>query len=385
MSTGGRIPAERSAQPPAHPRLAGLFSGIGGLELGFERAGVRTVAMCEIWEPARRVLQANFPTTPLSSDVREFRGVSDFEILSAGFPCTDLSQAGATAGISGKSSGLVGEVFRIVKATSPRWLVLENVPNMLVLHRGAAMRHITSELELLGYRWAYRTVDARFTGLPQRRLRVILLASREELPGERLLADDSDGETAMAPNEDAFGFYWTEGRGGLGWAVDAIPTLKGGSTIGIPSPPALYLPNAPVGRQLVTLNVRDGEQLQGFAPSWTNAAVHGGERDHRWKLLGNAVPVDVAEWVATIVTRPALTNWCGSGIPLDKSRRWPTAGWGHAGKAWASPASAWPISRPYRHLVDVVQADAMRPLSHRASAGFMRRIDESSLALGSKL
>src|SRR3954454_8148112 len=100
---------------------------------------------------------------------------------------------------------------------------------MLQLDRGRAMRYLPEELGRLGYRWAYRVVDARAFGLPQRRQRVILLASRTEDPRPLLL--DEDAEPAEQPLlADSFcGFYWTEGLRGLGWAVDAVPTLKGGS------------------------------------------------------------------------------------------------------------------------------------------------------------
>lgn len=108
---------------------------------------------------------------------------------------------------------------------------------MLQLNGGNAMRAIVDEFERRGYRWAYRVVDTFSFGLPQRRERVFLVASRVLDPAEVLLADD---RPLIRPGTDlgrlAHGFYWTEGLGGLGWAVDSVPTLKNGSTIGIPSP-----------------------------------------------------------------------------------------------------------------------------------------------------
>jgi len=112
---------------------------------------------------------------------------------------------------------------------------------MLQLDRGRAMRHLTDALEELGYRWAYRVVDARAFGLPQRRLRVVLLASRTEDPREVLFADDVAPDLPELDDAELYdcGFYWTEGVRGLGWVVDAVPTLKGGSAVGIVSPPAV--------------------------------------------------------------------------------------------------------------------------------------------------
>ena len=104
------------------------------------------------------------------------------------------------------------------------------------------MRYLVDELESLGYRWAYRLVDSRFTGVPQRRQRVIFVASTEIDPRSVLFADDAGEPDDEWFDDTAYGFYWTEGCTGVGWARDAMPTLKPGSTIGIPSPPAIWNP-----------------------------------------------------------------------------------------------------------------------------------------------
>jgi len=153
-------------------RVAGLFAGIGGVELGLSRAGHHSELLCE-WEPtAQRVLRARFPSVDLRGDVRDLKSLPDVDLVTAGFPCQDLSQAGRTAGIRGERSGLVTEVFRLLDKTNPRWLLLENVPFMLQLDAGEAMRYLTTALTDRGYRWAYRVVDTRAFGLPQRRRRV---------------------------------------------------------------------------------------------------------------------------------------------------------------------------------------------------------------------
>ena len=104
--------------------------------------------------------------------------------------------------------------------------------------------------------------------IPQRRRRVYLLASRSENPEEYLFGEDAGEPDKEHHAGRACGFYWTEGLRGLGWAVDAVPTLKGGSTIGIPSPPAIWMPDG----RIVTPDIRDAEQLQGFDPDWTKPA-----------------------------------------------------------------------------------------------------------------
>ncbi len=368
-------------------KVAGLFAGIGGIELGFRRAwgtALDTQLLCESWEPAQKVLSAQFEGVPLHPDVQELRDLpAGVDVLAAGFPCTDLSQAGRTAGIEGANSGLVAHVFEALRLAEQRghrlpWLFVENVPNMLALDKGKAMAYLVRELESLGYRWAYRVVDSRFTGVPQRRRRVLMLASKTEDPRAVLFSEDAEAFTANGLREDAFGFYWTEGRTGLGWAQDAIPTLKGGSSIGIPSPPAVWLPGEEPGRRIVTPCIEDAEALQGFDRGWTAPADDSGKRNGpRWKLTGNAVTVGVAQWVAERLVAPGhfeaeSTAWAG---PAS----WPTAAWGERGKVWTVAVSEFPRLAPYTHLTDLMDIKAARPLSARASAGFWRRLQTSNL------
>lgn len=371
---------------PGTMRIAGLFAGIGGIELGFQRAlgdGLETELLCEWWQPARKVLAARFDGIPIHPDVRELRDLpAGLDVLTAGFPCTDLSQAGRTAGITGAASSLVSHVFEALRLAGAKgdrlpWLLIENVPNMLALDRGQAMRYLVRELEQLGYRWAYRTVDSRFTGSPQRRRRVLLVASTTHDPREVLFSDEAGPRPDEDYAEDAFGFYWTEGRGGLGWAQDAVPTLKGGSTIGIPSPPAIWLPDALPGRKVVTPRIGDAEAMQGFPREWTAIAEQGKARGPRWKLVGNAVTVDVAAWVAGRLAAPGEVDV--DSRAWDGPASWPAAAWGQDGKVWSVSISEYPSHAPYRHLLDVVDADQAPALSHRGVLGFIRRLEQGNL------
>ena len=267
----GRHATAQSSTCPTLPLFTtvGLFAGIGGIELGLHRAGAETVLLCENWEPAKAVLRERFPDVPIADDIRTLASLPAVDVVAAGFPCTDLSQAGRTAGIHGVQSGLVSHLFRLLRRAEPRWVVVENVRNMLALDQGGAMTYLTKELERLKYRWAYRLVDSRFTGAPQRRQRVIVVASQHEDPRMVLFADD-DGEPGEGNfRDDAYGFYWTEGTRGLGWARDAVPTLKGGSAIGIPSPPAVWIRDARARSAIVTPDITAGERLQGFPTGWT--------------------------------------------------------------------------------------------------------------------
>lgn len=351
--------------------VAGLFAGIGGVEKGLQAGGGEAVILCENWEPARRVLAARFPEVPLAGDVRNLRSLPDVDVLTAGFPCTDLSLAGRMKGISGPASGLVSEVFRLVRQQRPPVVILENVKNMLTLDGGSAMRCLVDELEDTGYAWAYRLVDSRFTGVPQRRQRVIFVASLTVDPQTVIFADEAGEPGPEWYTDAAFGFYWTEGRRGLGWAQDAVPTLKGGSSIGIPSPPAIWNHTAELGRRVVLPSVEDCEQMQGFPIGWTSPADREGERTGRWKLTGNAVTVGVSTWIGSRLANPG--DPVLNGRPLKAGSRWPTAAHGAKGKVWAMDVSMWPTRQPYRHLHDLVCMETAKPLSARASAGFLSR------------
>ena len=367
-------------------RVAGLFAGIGGIELGFHRAlgdGVDTVLLCESWRPAQDVLAARFPDVELHPDVQKFTDLpAGLDVLTAGFPCTDLSQAGRTAGIGGAASGLVAHVFEALRLAQKRsrlpWLMIENVPNMLALDHGGAMAYLVAEIESLGYRWAYRVVDTRSTGLPQRRRRVILLASRTEDPRSVLFADDVGDREPNDYDDAAYGFYWTEGRGGLGWARDAVPTLKGGSTIGIPSPPAIWIQGAVVGRKFVKPSVEDAEEMQGFPRGWTRPGDIVGRRNGpRWKMVGNAVTADVSAWVAHRLVSPG--EIIDESRPWDRTGGWPKAASGQDGRISSWGVSEFPVAMPYRHLLDVVDASTAEPLSRRAAAGFWNRLQQGNL------
>jgi DNA (cytosine-5)-methyltransferase 1 len=296
-------------------------------------------------------------------------------LVAAGFPCQDLSQAGKTAGISGTRSGLVGEVFRLMKKHEVPWVLLENVPFMLQLNAGRAMEVITGEFERLGYKWAYRVVDSRAFGLPQRRRRVYFVATLDGDPRTIVFADEASEPVhdERIATTKACGFYWTEGIRGLGWAVDAVPTLKGGSTIGIPSAPAILLPNG----ALVLPDIRDAERLQGFPSDWTKPAETVTRRGVRWKLVGNAVSVPAAAWLGRRFRRPGrLLPFEVSGLKLG--RTWPEAAWNVDGQRVRVHASEWPVRYAYQSLAGFLKFPTI-PLSMKAAAGFLARTKRSTL------
>jgi DNA (cytosine-5)-methyltransferase 1 len=358
-------------------RIAGLFAGIGGFELGMHRAGHETELLCDVLPASKAVLQARFPGVEYRDDITKLRSLPrSVDVVCAGFPCQDLSQAGRTAGLEGERSGLIGEVFRLLSRRRVPTVIVENVPFMLQLNGGLAMRAIVEEFERRGYRWAYRVVDTLSFGLPQRRERVFLVASRVVDPADVLLADDQPIERPRsAIGVRAHGFYWTEGLGGLGWAPDAVPTLKNGSTIGIPSPPAVLMPDG----RVIKPDIRDGERLQGFDPDWTEPAERVARGSIRWSLVGSAVSVPVAYWVGRRLSSPGCylsereTEFPVIG-KLPKAARY------DGRKRFSVSVSADPCGIRAPALTEfLTDADGQQLLSLKATRGFLERTRRAKL------
>jgi DNA (cytosine-5)-methyltransferase 1 len=156
-----------------------LFSGIGGMALGFHRAGFQPVAFCESHTFARCILARRWPGVPCYPDIRRVSaavlrgdGVPWPDVVCGGFPCQDVSTAGCGAGLGGARSGLWDEMLRLVQECRPDWVVAENVPALRV--RGAD--RVLAGLEAAGYACWPLVVGAAHAGAPHRRSRVFILA-----------------------------------------------------------------------------------------------------------------------------------------------------------------------------------------------------------------
>jgi DNA (cytosine-5)-methyltransferase 1 len=166
--------------------VGGLFSGIGGLELGLERAGMRVLWHCEQDPFCRAVLKRHWPDNPCFPDVREVRGaeVPRVDVLCGGFPCQDVSAAGRRAGILGERSGLWAEFSRLVRELRPRYVLVENVPGLLVRGLGDVLGDLADD----GYDAEWDGIPAAAVGAPHLRARLWILAYPR---GVREQADDT--------------------------------------------------------------------------------------------------------------------------------------------------------------------------------------------------
>lgn len=368
-------------------KAIGLFAGIGGIESGFHKKGVETIALCEIMPEAQSVLKHNFQSAELFSDVRQLETLPSSDILCAGFPCQNISIAGNKKGMAGEQSSLVTEIFRLIRTNKPNNIVIENVANIISLHSGEILQYITNQLNELGYSWAYRLIDPRSFGIPQRRPRFVLLGSLEFSPKEILFSENEDlsasiedkptTESLINGEAKAYGFYWTEGKIGIGWAKDSIPPLKCGSGLGLPSSPAVWdIKNNFFGCP----TIHDAERLQGFPVDWSKPIeIEGFKKSLRWKVMGNAVNVEVSTWLASKL----LNGNCSMEsivIGMKKTtKKWSKAAYQDYGSTiFNVECTPYPMGVNYQPILDFL-SEPLVPLSLKATLGFRNRVNQSTL------
>lgn len=152
-----------------------LFSGIGGFSLGLERAGMKTVAFCEVDKKCQQVLKKHWPGVPIFDDVSTLKG-EDIEetvdVICGGFPCQDISLAGKGAGLEGERSGLWTEFHRLIKEIKPKYAIIENVSAL----RSRGLDQVLREISEIGYDAEWHCITASSVGAPHRRDRVWILA-----------------------------------------------------------------------------------------------------------------------------------------------------------------------------------------------------------------
>ena len=298
-------------------RVLDLFSGIGGFSLGLERAGMRTVAFCEIDSYCRRVLAKHWPGVPCYADIRELSGERlradgiAVDVICGGFPCTDISVAGKGAGLHGKDSRLWFEYARILGEVRPRYALIENTAGLL----GRGLSRILCDLAALGFDAEWCCLRACDFGAPHIRDRAWIIAypdgrrcEGERLPQHSLLEGASGDqlerlcETGWRAREtaaDAVGnALWDQSgrRDGPRWAGAAEPGNNGATW------PAADAGGERLSIRRGILTWREIANATAAAPEWrlTQPSVCGRNdgirhRVDRIRVLGNAVIPDIPE------------------------------------------------------------------------------------------
>jgi DNA (cytosine-5)-methyltransferase 1 len=159
-----------------------LFAGIGGFDLGFERAGMSCRWQVEIDDYANRVLEKHWPDVHRERDIRSsgWHNLQPVDIIIGGFPCQDISYAGRGDGLDGERSGLFFEAVRVVRELRPRIVVLENVAALLT--RG--LDRVLGTLAEIGYDAEWHCIPAASVGAPHIRDRVFVIAYAESVGRE---------------------------------------------------------------------------------------------------------------------------------------------------------------------------------------------------------
>jgi DNA (cytosine-5)-methyltransferase 1 len=192
-------------------RVLDLFAGMGGFSLGLHwSGGFETAAFCEIEPSAQAILRKNWPGVPIYDDVRTLTavrlaadGVGRVDVITGGFPCQDLSIAGRRQGIEAARSGLWSEIVRLVGEIRPRFVIVENVANLVSGpgHRpGAWFGRVLGDLAEVGYDAEWHCVPASAVGAPHGRDRVWVLAYPEQEQRLRPVFDPDDAAEAIRRN-----------------------------------------------------------------------------------------------------------------------------------------------------------------------------------------
>lgn len=400
------------------PTVNSFFAGIGGFDLGFERAGIRTIFHCEINHFCSSVLRRHWPKVPCVPNILEARAsdIPDADVWCGGFPCQDVSVARGWLGrdgLKGKNTGLFYPFANLVKQKLPQVVLMENVTGLLNSHGGRDFAVILQTFQSLGYGVAWRIFNTRYFGAPQSRPRVYICAWRgsaihalnvlyeagathlPENPRLGFLRPTVCEETGAHVPEVAFCLAATSGRHtGTDWSRSYISYHD----------------------EVRRLTPTECEKLQGFPEGWTlpDEDFHLSEDaidTLRYHAIGNAVSVPVVEWVAKRIRAelkiaepqsgvaghaeeaiqyakervPDLSARKASTVQIaafDGHDDAPTIKWSNGGimfdglclMASVSPAPSKPVHTRIVDALDTAKPSSRYFLSPNAATGILRRV-----------
>ena len=301
-----------------------LFAGIGGFALGFERAGIETLAHVEIDEACQAVLKSHWSDRIIFSDVTDAgsHNLPYADIISYGSPCQDMSIAGRREGLTGKRSVLFYEAARIIREINPRYSIWENVPGALLSNKGLDFRAVLEELLQTDVpmpqsgRWAssgvvragqkelaWRVLDSQYFGVPQRRRRIFLVLCTRGDSAAEILFERKGSEWNAPPHREPkqsssttiayspFKHYVYE-QSSIAATIHNYRQLSGSEH--------LIVDNIGVRR----LTPVECCRLQGFPDDWNESTSNAG----RYRQIGNAVTVNVTHWIGKRIVDAVAKN-----------------------------------------------------------------------------
>lgn len=288
-------------------RAIDLFSGCGGMSLGFQNAGFDVVAAFDNWEPAVNIYSKNFSHPIYNADLNEEAPIQLIEsfhpdIIIGGPPCQDFSIAGYRN--MGKRANLTIRYAEIINRLKPKWFVMENVYN---IERMPVLPKATEIFKDAGYGLTTRILNASYCGVPQARMRFIMVGhfdDRDDFLGEML--DSRQSEKPMTLY-DYLGdslhteYYYMHPRSYNRRAVFSIyepsATIRG---VNRPIPEGYkrhHADKADISDGVRSLTSKERSYIQTFPESF----VFEGKKTDVEQAIGNAVPVKLAEYIARCI------------------------------------------------------------------------------------
>ncbi len=403
---------------------ASFFTGIGGFDLGFDKAGIDTVFQCEADNFCKSILERHWPDLRRYDDIRdvEASSIPESQIWHGGFPCQDVSVARGwlgREGLKGENSGLFYPFSKLIEARLPKVVVMENVTGLLNSHSGQDFSILLSKLSDLGYGVAWRTLNTRYFGAPQSRPRVFICAWAESaLAAYHVLFE---GDQCHLPEKPRLGFL----RGSKCKITGAIV------------PEVAFCLAATSGRHTGTdwsrsyvsyesevrrLTPTECERIQGFPDGWTLLKEEPSSQrvdvdSPRYKAIGNAVSVPVVKWIGERIVKeiqqptsdlygfdlfgnidtfsnhiPELSRKSAKKINLPSISnhhdapkiKWGRGGVMEKGVCLTDAVPQWPLNPVTSQLVEVL--DKHRPdekyfLTPNAAQGILRRVNSQGRQL----
>ncbi len=406
-------------------RLNSFFAGIGGFDLGFDRAGISPAFHCEVNNFCAHVLKRHWPKTPCVPDILALtpEQIPDADVWSGGFPCQDVSVARGwlgREGLKGKNTGLFYPFAELVRQKLPKVVLMENVSGLLNSHDGRDFAVIMQTFQQMGYGIAWRIFNSRYFGAPQSRPRVYICAWKgsairavnvlyengitkpPESPRLGFLRQTICDQTGAHVPEVAFCLAATSGRHtGTDWSRTYIAYHD----------------------EVRRLTPTECEKLQGFPDSWTLPHEDFHLSDDaidtlRYHAIGNAVSVPVVEWIAkrikaelkaseveaaTAEDAEIAIDYAKSRVPYFKDSKAttvkietfadhddaPKIKWNNGGvmfdvvchMAPVSPAPKKPVHTRVVDLLDKSKPSSRYFLSPNAATGILRRVESQERQL----
>jgi DNA (cytosine-5)-methyltransferase 1 len=402
-------------------RVASFFAGIGGFDLGFERAGFDVVLQCEIQNYCSHVLKRHWPQTSFVEDISTLgaNAIPEADVWCGGFPCQDLSVARGSLerrGLNGSRSGLFFRLASLAKKRKPRAILIENVHGLLNSNQGKDFAQLLHELDKLGYAISWRLLNSRYFGLPQSRPRVFICAwYRDPIAAGNALFEEKSPTPSINERDGFLETSWT-GQGPIAPKTAFCLSATSGRHTGTDWS-RTYIAYRDEVRRLTPLEC---ERLQGFPDNWTSVDEVGVDIERvdslRYHALGNAVSVSVVKWIADRIragmlrrTKESIKSLAGQEFGIECSRRWPGLQgraqivgtlraarrsrekiiWPNAGILWngtfisnRTPTTLHQsIASDLRSILEQDRPDERYFLSSNAAEGILRRVDSQEREL----